>query len=160
MKRRTSPIAGRIVEDVKAIEQLKEELALRSRRLEMRGFYERRTWGERTGAGHFLDEQEIERTSPAATSSLLRTMPGLEVRCRGSRDCTVGSRRASNCPRVNIFINGQLALGANRRDLISVDELVRPSEITAIEVYVGGGSLPAEFSGVTGRCGAVAIWTK
>ena len=134
--------------------------ALRDRRLEMRGFYDRRIWGERTGSGHFLDEETIERTSSGATSSLLRTVPGLEVRCRGSRDCHVGSSRGPNCARLNIFLNGQLALGTDRRDQASIDDLVRPSEITAVEVYSGGGSIPAEFTGVTGRCGAVAIWTK
>ncbi|MDX1393662.1 MAG: carboxypeptidase regulatory-like domain-containing protein, partial [Gemmatimonadota bacterium] len=53
--------------------------AVRDRRLEIRGFYDRRTWGERTGLGTFLSTEDIERRSPAAVTTLLREFPGIEV---------------------------------------------------------------------------------
>jgi len=132
--------------------------ALRDRRLEIRGFYERRIWSERTGLGTFIGSEEIERRLPARTSSLLREVPGLTVTCSG-RDCVVKPTRA-NCPRTNIYINGALALGEGRTDPASIDDLVLPSEIMGLEAYAGGASIPAQFSGTTGRCGAVAIWTR
>ena len=137
--------------------------ALRDRRLEIRGFYDRRIWSERTGLGTFLGAEDIERRSPAAVTNLLREFPGLDVVCRGSRECVVQSARASGCSTINIYINGSLTLGENRASpaaRLSIDELVRPSEIAGMEVYAGAGSVPAEFSGTTGRCGAIAIWTK
>ncbi len=139
--------------------------AIRDRRLEIRGFYDRRIQGERTGLGTFLGAEEIARRVAAQTSSLLREIPGLMVTCSG-RDCVVGAAR-SDCERTNVYINGTLAVGerrsnirANRQNSASIDELVLPSEIMGVEAYPGGASLPAEFSGTTGRCGAVAIWTR
>jgi len=141
--------------------------AVRDRRLEIRGFYERRTWGDRTGLGEFLGSEDIERRSPAAVTNLLREMSGVELRCSGSRDCVVQSSRAAGCSTMNIYINGTLTIGENRASgagprgsRITVDELVRPSEVAGMEVYAGGATVPAEFSGLTGRCGAIAIWTK
>ncbi len=132
--------------------------ALRDRRLELRGYYDRRTWGERTGLGHFLDGEAVERRMAPLTTSLLRDVPGLRVSCSG-RDCRVGASRGSDCTQLSIYINGSLALREGRAGDVGVDELVRPSEIAAVEVYPGAASLPAEFSGTSGRCGAVVIWT-
>lgn len=43
---------------------------------------------------------------------------------------------------------------------MSLDNLVHPSDVAAIEAYAGAASVPAEFGGSTGRCGAIAIWTR
>ncbi len=134
--------------------------ALRDRRLEIRGYFERRVWGERTGLGHFLDAASIQRANPAATSRLLRDVPGVEVRCTGARDCLVGSTRGPDCEQMSVYINGSLALGDTRRDPVTIDELVRPSEIAGVEVYPSPSSVPAEFSGLSGRCGAIVVWTR
>jgi hypothetical protein len=138
--------------------------ALRDRRLEIRGFYDRRMWSERTGLGEFMGAGDIERRSPAAVTNVLREMSGIDVVCSGSRECVVQSSRTSGCSTINIYIHGTLTLGETRSagagERLSIDDLVRPSEIAGLEVYSGSGSVPAEFSGMTGRCGAVAIWTK
>jgi hypothetical protein len=42
----------------------------------------------------------------------------------------------------------------------SVDGLVIPAEVEAVEVYDGPGSLPAEFGGSNAGCGVVVIWTR
>jgi len=39
-------------------------------------------------------------------------------------------------------------------------QLIAPQEIAAIEVYPNAASLPAEFRGSTGGCGAIVIWSK
>ncbi|MDX1577364.1 MAG: carboxypeptidase regulatory-like domain-containing protein, partial [Gemmatimonadota bacterium] len=129
------------------------------RRLELRGYYERRRWGERTGSGSFLEAEAIDRLVPAATSSLLRQTPGVEVRCSGSRSCSVRPARGT-CSEMDVFINGARALGPGRPETTSIDELVRPSEIAALEVYPAGTSVPGEFLSGSGRCGAVVIWTR
>jgi hypothetical protein len=61
---------------------------------------------------------------------------------------------------MSVYVDGSLALGAGRRDPVSIDELVRPGEIAAVEVYPSAASVPAEYTGTTGRCGAVVIWTR
>lgn len=131
--------------------------ALRDRRLERRGYYERRTRGDRTGQGQFLGAEAIDRRGAATTTSLLGDVAGVRVSCSG-RNCVVGSSRGADCRRMNVYLNGTLALRESRGNAISLDELVRPSEIEAVEVYPGASSTPAEF--LDGRCGAVVIWTR
>ena len=131
---------------------------LRDRRLEIRGFYDRRTRSERTGSGFFMDQEEIDRRPAATTSSLLREAPGVRVTCAG-RSCDIGSSRGRSCRRMNLYLNGNLAISATRSAGMSVDELVRPSKIAVVEVYSSSASAPAEYSG-SGRCGAVVIWTR
>ncbi|MCG8466892.1 MAG: carboxypeptidase regulatory-like domain-containing protein [Gemmatimonadetes bacterium] len=133
--------------------------AIRDRRLEIRGYYDRRLWAERTGLGTFIGDEEIRRRAPALTSSLFREIPGITVECRGTRDCVVKPTR-TGCAQMNIFLNGALALGERRADPVTVDELVLPGEIVGVEAYAGGASIPPEFAGASGRCGAIAIWTR
>ena len=116
-------------------------------------------WGERTGQGHFKDGETIERRRAASASSLVGDVPGVRVTCSG-RGCVVGSSRGSGCRRMNVYLNGTLALRESRPSAITLDELVRPSEIVAVEVYASGVSAPAEFLDGSGSCGAVVIWTK
>ncbi len=133
--------------------------ALRDRRLELRGFYDRQTLGERLGQGVFFERADLEKRTLANVTGLFREIPGVEVRCSGSRNCRVGSSRLSGCVQMDVFINGSLALGLDRADPVGLDELVRPADIAALEVYPSASSVPAEFTGMTGRCGAIVIWT-
>jgi len=133
--------------------------ALRDRRLELRGFYDRRTSGERLGQGFFFERVELEKRTLADVTSLFRELPGVEVRCSGSRNCRVGSTRRTGCTQMDVYVNGSLVIGDSRMDPVGIDELVRPADIAAMEVYTSAASVPADFSGMTGRCGAIVIWT-
>jgi hypothetical protein len=134
---------------------------LRNRRLELRGFYDRQRWGQRLGLGAFVSQEEIERRNPIRISHLIGDVQGIELNCRGSaRGCQIGSTRGVGCDQLDVFINGSLALGRGRADGVSIDELVRPTEIAAMEVYPSAASVPAEFTGLSGRCGAIVIWTR
>jgi hypothetical protein len=138
--------------------------ALRDRRLEARGFYDRRRWGERTGRGRFLTAEEIGRRGPLRISHLLAVVPGIPLACRGSRGCAIRAARAPTCSHLTVYVDGVRMIGgdagasAGRRG--TVDELVGAADVAAVEVYPGPASVPGEFSGPTGQCGAVAIWTK
>ncbi len=134
---------------------------LRVRRLETRGFYDRRQWGERTGQGAFFAQEEIEERAPVQISHLVGDVPGIEINCSGSsRGCLIGSTRGFGCDQLDVFVNGSLTIGRGRGDPATIDEIVRPHEISAIEVYASASSVPAEFTGLSGRCGAVVIWTR
>ncbi len=134
---------------------------LRVRRLEMRGFYDRRQWGERTGQGAFFAQEQIEQRAPVQISHLVGDVPGIELDCSGSsRGCLIGSTRGFGCDQLDVFVNGSLTIGRGRGDPATIDEIVRPHEISAVEVYPSASSVPAEFTGLSGRCGAVVIWTR
>jgi hypothetical protein len=63
------------------------------------------------------------------------------------------------CP-VQIFVDGMLATRAAPGGDVSVDDLVTPQDVEAIEVFKGLGSVPAEFLNPHSRCGVIAIWTR
>lgn len=62
---------------------------------------------------------------------------------------------------MTLYVDGirVLAGDGGRRVDHGIDVLVNPAAIAAVEVYSGATSLPAEYAGVTGRCGVVALWT-
>jgi hypothetical protein len=122
--------------------------------LERRGFYRRRD----RGFGYFLDPEEIRDYNPFYTTDLFRQIPGARIRpMPGSFGSTVTFRGFSRwCPHPRFVLHGWLlALGG-----FSVDELVHPEEIMAIEVYPSGAGAPPRYLGFGGgRCGVVMIWT-
>ena len=156
--------------------------ATRPRRLEIKGFYERKYWGELVGGGAFFTDEDIERRNPVRITHMIADAPGVRL---GNCDVwghgcklysTTQSRGFSDqgC-KLNIFLDGTLAIrGSKERWSLtaagpgvgdsnpreSINDLVLPTEIAGIEVYTGAAALPAEFGGHDARCGAVAIWTK
>jgi len=128
---------------------------VRLRRLEIKGFYERKYWGELLGIGGFYTQDEIERRRPLRISHMVADFPGIRLRCSGSgiHGCSLENTRAG-CDRVNIFLDGINLRGG------SIDEYVLPVAVGGIEVYAGAAQLPAEFGGANARCGAIVIWTK
>ena len=119
--------------------------ATRSRRLEIKGFYERKHWGELLGLGTFFTADYIDRWRPSSISALVQSsVPSIG---RGLFN------RRSGC-RMSVYLDG-IHL---RRE--GVDNFVLPIEVGGVEVYKGPASLPAEFAGSNSRCGVVAVWTK
>lgn len=156
--------------------------ATRPRRLEIQGFYERRYWGELTGGGTFFTAADIERRAPLRITHMVADAPGVRLaNCNlQGHGCRLYSTRASTgfsdegC-QLNVYLDGNLVVRGseerwsraagdgplrNRPPPESLNNLVLPGEIAGLEVYVGAGGLPAEFSGSDSRCGAVVIWTK
>ncbi|MDE2945179.1 MAG: carboxypeptidase regulatory-like domain-containing protein [Gemmatimonadota bacterium] len=155
--------------------------ATRPRRLEIKGFYERRYWGELLGGGEFFTAEDIERRNPSRITHMIADAPGVRLaNCDvWGHGCklysTTHSRGFSDqgC-KLNIYLDGILAIrGSKERWSLaaggsfaqsqpreSINDLVLPTEIAGIEVYTGAASLPAEFGGPDSRCGAVMIWTK
>jgi len=154
--------------------------ATRPRRLEIKGFYERRYWGELLGGGEFFTAEDIERRNPSRITHMIADAPGVRLaNCDvWGHGCklysTTHSRGFSDqgC-KLNIYLDGILAIrGSNERWSLttgpftreqpreSINDLVLPTEIAGVEVYTGAASLPAEFGGPDSRCGAVMIWTK
>ena len=117
----------------------------RSRRLEIKGFYERRHWSELLGLGTFITAADIERwrssrVDHVVTNQVGGISPGLLNRRTG---CVM-----------QVYLDGSRVAAGELR------HLVLPIEVAGIEVYKGPASLPAEFGGSSSRCGVVVVWTK
>ncbi len=131
--------------------------ATRSRRLEVKGFYERRHWSELVGTGAFYTAEDIDRRRPIEISHMIADESGLRLQCNARRtDCRLVNTRLSSgvtgaCS-LTFYVDGLPTRG------IPLDDVVRPSEIAGIEIYKGLASGPAEFP--PSRCGLVAVWTK
>ncbi|WP_420635705.1 carboxypeptidase regulatory-like domain-containing protein [Candidatus Palauibacter sp.] len=119
-------------------------VAERSRRLEIKGFYERRHWGELLGLGQFFSEDYMERWRPIRMTQFIadHTMLGSGL-----------INRRSGCA-AKVLVDGM------RVEIRHLNHVVLPIEVGGVEVYRGPASLPARFSGPDARCGVVAIWTK
>ncbi|MDX1396054.1 MAG: carboxypeptidase regulatory-like domain-containing protein [Gemmatimonadota bacterium] len=133
--------------------------------LETRGFYERKEWLEKAGLGHFLTVDQIERRGARYTTHVVADVPGTRLDCTQglmSFDCEISfaGRSGLACMRADVFIDGVNVIQSDRASHHRLDELVRPYDIAGIEVYSGPASTPAEFSGASGGCGVVVIWTK
>lgn len=131
-----------------------EVVSARDEGLQKVGFTERKR--SSTG-GYFIDPETIERRNAQLFTDLLRTVPGIRVQAAGANQMQIFSTRSATgggC--VTIYVDGapwqQLAAG-------DLDSFVRPGEVAAIEVY-NGTSKPAQFTGTSGDCAAVVVWTK
>ncbi|WP_423924497.1 hypothetical protein [Candidatus Palauibacter sp.] len=122
----------------------------RLRRLEIKGFYERKHWGELTGNGYFFTADYIERWRPGSLYSMVAmVVPGIGPDFQNRR---MSSGFSDKPCRMRVFLDGieirRLGVG------------VLMIEVAGVEVYKGPASLPAEYGAADARCGAVVIWTK
>lgn len=127
------------------------------------GFAQRR---ERNSGGTFLDQAQIDRRGAYKMTELLESVPGVmlrsvaddfggytsEIVMRGS-----SSVRGETCP-ISYFVDGHpYAVAPNE----SIDRIVRPRDVAALEIYPGASQVPPQFKTATSsRCGVIVIWTR
>jgi hypothetical protein len=109
------------------------------------GGFERR---RKTMAGFFITRRQVEESHPRYVSDLFRMMPGASV---GPSVYGADIRLRGGC-RPDLWIDGVRTVSS-----VSLDELVTPVDVEAIEVY-RGVELPARFG--TSPCGAIIVWTR
>lgn len=129
---------------------------VRDRRLEIKGCYERKRWGERLGLGHFITREDIERRRPLRITHMIVELPGVELVCNRGNRCGVRMRR--RCGGAAVVVDG-IEIGSYG-SFVSIDDVIRPYEIGGVEIYKGPASTPAEFTGLEGNCGVVVIWSR
>lgn len=114
--------------------------------LDNAGFYDR----ARRGIGRFVTRNEILDRNALYLTDVFRTMPGVRV----WRGAGVGSDSRvllrSGCV-ADVYVDGVRLLPP-----VSIDALVQPTDVEAVEVYQES-EVPAAFRTTT--CGAVVIWT-
>jgi hypothetical protein len=106
------------------------------------------------GLGTFLTRDEIEKRQSVLTTDLFRTIPGLTVGFDGS-NYVVQSSRGTGC-QVQWYLDGS-PFDNSQNDL---DQMLRPDDIEAVEVYKSPSEVPVQFQGHNGSCGTILVWTK
>lgn len=116
----------------------------------MREFYRRR---EQAAGGSFITRGDIERQAPNQISEVFQDIPGVMVSGRQGP----GRVTIRTCGRPNVYLDG---VRINNLADVSIDDLVVPEQVEAIEVY-RGAFVPTEFrTDQRGTCGVIAIWTR
>lgn len=116
------------------------------------------------GLAVHISREEIAERQPVNVSDILLEVPGVyaERQGAGASGRQLYMARAlpgpggGACP-VQVFVDG---LRASRDVYATVDELVQPHDVEAIEVFRGLSAVPAEFLTPEARCGVIAIWTR
>jgi hypothetical protein len=102
----------------------------------------------RTSFGYFITREQIEERSPLFTTDLLRTVAGVSV-VPSSAGALV--RLRGGC-RPEIVLDGARTIAD-----LPIDDIIRPLEVEAVEVYHGVNA-PPQYS--NNPCGAVLIWSR
>jgi hypothetical protein len=136
------------VEMVRTVVALEPIVVTATRQSHLRrvGFLDRRDGG----MGQFMTRAEIDARNPFHVSDIFRTLSGFRVTPggRGSGNLVLGR---GNCPPA-FFLDGTRLLEGS-----SIDEILRPDALEALEVY-HASQTPPQFRG--SRCGAVVAWTR
>lgn len=126
------------------------------------GFYDRM----KLASGHFLDEEKLRGRGHTYTA-VLSGIPGLDFRF-GSFGAVIplgpasGGMSSSKCA-LNVYLDGFYIPWASE---VGLNNLVTPSELLAVEVYLRPSQVPPRFQragrlgGAGSLCGAIVLWTK
>ncbi len=125
----------------------------------------------REGRGRYVTREDIEAVRPGYVSDMLAPIPGMIIRRSGSdarertlfgRRVTAAGVRQADCP-LRVYVDGELLnprLPAGDLGPGGFDGTVEQTMVEGIELYLDPGSVPQEFGGGAGGCGAVAVWTR
>jgi hypothetical protein len=114
---------------------------------DIEGFLQR----SRTGMGHYITAADNQLKNAYSFSDALRTTPGVQVMPSGSFGHAILLR--GNCV-PSVYLDGtQVADGYT-----SLDDMVPPQQVAAIEVYAGVAGAPAQYQ--SNGCGVILVWTK
>jgi len=133
-------------------------IAIRTRRLEERGFFDR----QRAGFGDFFTPEMIAQRQPIYFSDHIIRLPGvnldngiLQFRRRGGGQCEP-----------NIWVDGALVVWGERDEWVNVldrfkriDNQVPVADVMGVEVYRTLAGTPVRYSIPNAQCGTVVIWT-
>jgi hypothetical protein len=110
-------------------------------------FYRRKA----EGIGTFLTREYMDSRAADRPEDILRSIPGIRIRYRGSKPYIEFIR----CEQVEVYING-----FRTHDGFTSFLELNPREIEAMEIYRGVATVPPEFSPQPNDCAAVVVWTR
>lgn len=146
----------RLRPDPVRLEPITVTMARQRRRLEAVGFYRR----EKLGIGRHLRSEEIEARAIDRMSDVLRFEPSVRLvpstKKPGMYLVTFNGMTLGFQPcRPTVVLDGMKV-----SEHFLLDELVVPSEVSAMELYPRGVGVPVQWSGMDAGCGVILIWTK
>jgi hypothetical protein len=98
----------------------------------------------------FFERKDIESHNPMYLSEMMRSIGGATITSKGA-----GNRILLRGCQPMVWMDGMRAPGAE------LDDLARPADVAAMEVYPSNAGLPAEYQDRNNRmCGAIIVWTK
>lgn len=109
----------------------------------------------RTGFGHFIDREELERSASMRVSDVLRRVPGVRVIPSETGEIVQirdGGSLSGRCS-PTLYLDG-MRLATDE----DVNFVTMANSLEAIEVYTSAAQTPPEYWG--GTCGAILLWTK
>jgi hypothetical protein len=134
----------------------------RRRSLEMNGFYDR----ERMGFGRFIRREDFENRSNLQTSQVLSRERGTIVVGSGASELIVFARSSGTGAlrwrgaRARYCIPDLYLDGMRITDSATLNDVVRPSQIEAVELYRNTSEIPAQYAAGNAHCGVILIWTR
>jgi hypothetical protein len=130
--------------------------AKRAMLLDRTGFEFRRT----AGFGQFVTAEDFEKRQAQHVSDVLKTIPGLRMKPLqngiGYLPVSTRSPFGNGCV-LSVFID---RMRYQMADGMSIDDMVNPTNVRGVEVYLGAAEVPVEFRSSQSVCGAIVIWTR
>jgi len=118
-----------------------------------------RRW--RTGLGKFLDGRTVRDRTSMFTTDALRGIAGVFGRQSSQgygHQIVMRGFMGGEC-RASLFVDGMPVDGGGTANM-TVDDMVQPDMVAAIEVYARPNQVPVEYMTMRTGCGVVAMWTK
>jgi TonB-dependent Receptor Plug Domain len=125
----------------------------RQRRLEVSGFYSRRSTEP---GGVFLELQDLDEKRAIRASDFFQGIPGVHV--VPGRDGIWRVLLRNRCL-PNLYIDG-IRLRSQNFDSVRIDEMVHPNDVEGIEIYRSTAQVPSQYGGTGAGCGVILIWTR
>lgn len=120
--------------------------------IDIPGFEER----AKRGFGTFLTREDIEKQQSILLTDVFRTVPGLTVGFDGTNYSVQSSRSMGSGCNMQWYLDGS-PYDNSGNDL---DQMLRPDDIEAIEVYKSASEVPVQYQGTNASCGTILVWTK
>jgi hypothetical protein len=117
------------------------------------------TQRKKSGAGYYLDAEQIQQLRPTVLTDILRTVPGLRVNYTPQGEVVESSRGVSSLSGnacVQYFVDGMLWQSAEPGD---INQFVNGNEVVGAEIYHGANA-PAQYSRGMQDCTTIVLWTK
>jgi len=162
VSRKTSEVRVSLSVDPVEVEPITVTVERREPVLERHGFYERRRVSV---GGRFIDREAIEAQAPVEMVDIFRRIPGAEVRLADPMNPMTraiilrGGRGELRACYPSVYLDGIVVHRASQGPAM-LNFLVDPGKVAGIEVYQGGASMPVQYGGTLGGCGAIVIWTR
>jgi hypothetical protein len=109
---------------------------------------------KKIGIGQYMTREEILERRPPTVGDLFRGFRGVVVTCRNGICIPRPVRSPRNC-------NPTVVVDRVTTD-VGVLAGMLPSELEAIEIYLGLSTVPAEYlrAAYRAQCGMIVVWTR